>query len=51
MSTKFGKQCTTVFDSNETDQAGACEVIASRSCDKLKTLYIHHQSAYGYETR
>ena len=34
-------------DSNETNQAGAAEVIMSRLCDELKPLYFHfNQSAY-----
>ena len=31
---------STGFDSNQTNQAGAGDVITSRSCDKLKT-YLH----------
>ena len=31
----------TGFDSNETNQAVAGDVIISRSCDKLKRLYLH----------
>ena len=38
----------TGFDSNETNQAGAGDVITSRSCDKLKT-YFRYQSAYGHQ--
>ena len=38
---------STGFDSN---QAGAVDVITSRSHDKLKTLYLYYQSAYGYQT-
>ena len=32
---------STEVDSNETNQAGAHDVITSASCDKLKTLYLH----------
>ena len=32
------------FDSNETNQAGAGDVITSRSRGKLKILYLHYQS-------
>ena len=39
----------TGFDSNETNQAGAGDVITSRSHEKLKT-YFHYQSAYGHQT-
>ena len=38
---------STGFDSNETNQAGAADAIASKSRNKLKT-YLHYQSAYGY---
>ena len=40
---------STGFDLNETYQAGAGDVIMSRSRDKLKT-YLHYQSAYGHQT-
>ena len=40
---------STGFDSNETNQAGAGEVITSISCDKLKA-YLHSQSAYENQT-
>ena len=36
--------------SNETNQAGAGDVITSRSHDKLKILYLHYQGAYGHQT-
>ena len=39
----------TGFDSKETNQEGAGDVITSRSRDKIKT-YPHYQSAYGYQT-
>ena len=29
-------------DSNETNQASVGDIIISRSCDKLKTLYLHY---------
>ena len=32
---------STGFDSNKTNQAGARDFTTSRSCDKLKTLYLH----------
>ena len=38
------------FDSNETTQADAGDVITSRSRDKLKTLYLNYESAYGHQT-
>ena len=41
---------STEFDSNETNQAGAGDVIRSRSCEKLKTLYLHYQSACSHIT-
>ena len=41
---------STGFDSEETNQAGAGEVITSRSNDKLNTLYLHYMSAYGHQT-
>ena len=37
-------------NSNETNQVGVADVIASRSHDKLKTLYSHCHSAYGHPT-
>ena len=40
---------STGFSSNETNHAGAGDVITSRSRDKLKT-YLHYQSAYGHQT-
>ena len=40
----------TGFDSNGINQAGAGDFITSRSRDKLKTLYLHYQSAYGHQT-
>ena len=42
--------CTsTRFNLNETDQAGAGDVIKSRSSDKLKTLPLQY-STYGHRT-
>ena len=38
------------LDWNEANQAGAGDVIMSRSLDKLKTLYLHSQSANCHET-
>ena len=38
------------FVSNEINQAGACDVITSRSCDKLKALCLHYHSIYGHQT-
>ena len=38
------------FDSNETTQADAGDVITSRSRDKLKTLYLNYESAYGHQS-
>ena len=55
MITKFGKQAylqdlnQMKFDTS-LNQAGAGDAITSRSHDKLKTLYLHYQSAYGYQT-
>ena len=46
MITKFG---STGFDSNETNQAGAGNVIPLGSRDKLKTC-LHYQSAYVHQT-
>ena len=40
----------TGFASNETIQAGAGDVITSRSHDKLKTYYLHYHSAFGHIT-
>ena len=40
---------STGVDSNETNQAGAGQVITSRSRDKQKT-YFHYQSAHGHQT-
>ena len=40
----------TGFDSSETNQTGAGDVITSRSCGKPKTLYLHYQGLYGYQT-
>ena len=37
-------------DSNDTNQVGAGDVITSRLCKKLKSLYLHYQSAYGHHT-
>ena len=37
-----------IFDSNETNQGGAGDIITSRSRDKQK--YLHYQSAYGHQT-
>ena len=52
MTTKFGKTGTSAgFDSNEIIQTGAGDVITSRSCDKLKALYLHYQGAHGHQTR
>ena len=31
-------------------QAGAGDVITSRSHENLKTLYLHYQSAYSHQT-
>ena len=39
------------IDSDETNQAGAGDAIMSGPRDKLKTLYLHYQSAFGYPTR
>ena len=40
--------CTsTGFDSNQTNQAGAGDLITSRSSDKLKVIYLDYHSAYG----
>ena len=36
--------------SSETNQAGAGNVITSSSNDKLKTFYLHYQTACGYQT-
>ena len=33
---------STGFDSNETNQAGADDVIVSRSREELKILYLHY---------
>ena len=33
---------STGFDSNETNQAGAGDLIMSRSREKLKTLYLRY---------
>ena len=33
---------STEFDSNETNQAGADDVIVSRSREELKRLYLHY---------
>ena len=41
---------STGFDSSETNQTGAGDVITSRSRGKLKTLYLHYQGLYGYQT-
>ena len=41
---------STRFDSNETNQVGAAEVITSRARDKLKILYLHYQSVSGHQT-
>ena len=40
---------STGFDSTETNQAAASEVITSRSRDKLKTLYLHYQRIYAHQ--
>ena len=37
-------------DSNETNRAGAGDVITSRSYNKPKPLYLHYHSAYGHQT-
>ena len=47
ITTKFGKDGHL---QEETNQAGAREVITSRSNDKLNTLYLHYMSAYGHQT-
>ena len=36
------------WNSNETNQAGPDDIIASRSRDKLKTLHLPYQSVYGH---
>ena len=41
---------STGFNSNETNQAGASDVIMSRSHDELKTLFLHYHRAYGHKT-
>ena len=41
---------STGFDSSETNQTGAGDVITSRSRGKSKTLYLHYRSLYGYQT-
>ena len=50
MTTKFGKQVhlEVHLDSNETNKAGAYDVITPRSRDKLKTLYLHYPSVYSH---
>ena len=50
MTTKFETGTSRGDDSNGTSQAGARDVIISRSRDKLKTLYLHYQSAYDHQT-
>ena len=40
---------STRSDSNETNQAGAGDVITSRLCGKLKT-YLHYHSTYDHQT-
>ena len=51
MINKFGRQVHLQdFDSNETNQAAADDVITSRSHGKLKSLYLFYQSAYGHQT-
>ena len=51
MTIKFGKTGTSAgFDSNETNQTGAGDIITSRSCDKLKALYVLYQSVYSHQT-
>ena len=37
------------FDSNQTNLAGAGDIITLKSRDKLKT-YLDYQSAYGHQT-
>ena len=34
--------------SNETKQDSDCDVIMSRSCDKLKSLYFYYQGLYDH---
>ena len=41
---------STGVDSIVKNQAGAGDVITSRSCDRLKALYLHYQCAYGNQT-
>ena len=41
---------STEFDSNEINQAGAGDVISSRSRDKLNTLYLLYQSTHDHQT-
>ena len=52
MANKFGKQVHTSrgIGSNETSQAGAGDVITSRSLDKLKPLYLYYHSTFGHPT-
>ena len=40
---------STEIHSSDTNQAGAGDVIMSKSRDKIKT-YLNYQSAYGHQT-
>ena len=40
----------TGFDSNETNQAGAGDIITSTASDRLKSSYAYYHSAYGHQT-
>ena len=50
MSTKFDKQVHVRAFTQMTNQAGATDVITSRSREKLKPLYLHYHIAYGHQT-
>ena len=41
---------STRFDSIETNQAGAGDVITSRSRDKVKALCLHYHTGYDHQT-
>ena len=51
MATKIWRAGTSAgFHSNKTNQAGAGNVITSRSRGKLKSLQLHYGSSYGHQT-
>ena len=48
MTTKFDRMVNE--DSNETNQTGNGDAFKSRSCDKIKSLYLYYHKTYANQT-